>query len=376
MSWLVYRITHSAFVLGLVAFSSQIFSFILSPFIGVLVDRYSRCRILIITQILSMLQAFILFFLVTKGLLATWHIISLSMFLGIINSLDVPARQAFVVDMVEKKQDLGNAIALNSFMFNVARLAGPSVAGIVIAVAGESICFLANGLSYIAVIIALFFMKIKPQNKPTLKQHMLKDLKQGFTYSFGFAPIKNILFLTGITSLMGMSYAVLMPVFAVHIFGGGPQDFGFLMGAVGVGALFGTIYLACHLNAISLARKITVASAVFGISLVIFSFSHNIWFSVLVLAVIGFSMLVQLASSNTVLQTIIEDNMRGRVMGLYTMAFMGLTPFGSLLAGSLANKIGAPNTLAIGGACCIFGSFLFAAKESLLQQTVEQTIAK
>ena len=370
MSWIVYRITSSPLALGVVAFSSQIFNFILGPFMGVFVDRYNRRNILIITQILSMLQAFILFFLVTKGLLVVWEIIVLSMFLGIINSFDVPARHSFVVDIVEKKEDLGNAIALNSFMFNIARLIGPSIAGIIIAFAGEGSCFLINGLSYIAVIIALLIMKIKPKNIKKSEGAILHELKQGLKYAFGSVPIKSILLLTSITSLMGMSYAILMPVFAVHIFGGGPQDYGFLMGAVGVGALLGTIYLASHTSIVSLTKKITVASAVFGASLIIFSLSKNLWFSVLVLTGIGFSMLVQLASSNTVLQTIIDDDKRGRVMSLYTMAFMGVSPFGSLLAGALASRIGAPNTLIIGGASCIFGSYLFARTEHFLKRAV------
>jgi len=373
MSWIVYRITSSPLALGIVAFSSQIFNFILGPFMGVFVDRYNRRDILIITQILSMLQAFILFFLVTRGLLVVWQIIVLSMFLGIINSFDVPARHSFVVDIVEKKEDLGNAIALNSFMFNIARLIGPAVAGIIIALAGEGFCFLINGLSYIAVIAALLIMNIKPKNIKKSESAILHDFKQGFKYSFGSTPIKSILLLTGITSLMGMSYAILMPVFAVHIFGGGPQDYGFLMGAVGVGALLGTIYLASHTSIVSLAKKITVASAVFGISLVAFALSKNLWLSVVILGCIGFSMLVQLASSNTVLQSIIDDDKRGRVMSLYTMAFMGVSPFGSLLAGGLASKIGAPNTLIIGGLFCIFGSYLFARKEHFLRKALLNT---
>ncbi len=371
MSWLVYRITNSPFVLGVVAFSSQIFNFILGPFIGVFVDRYNRHRILIVTQILSMIQAFILFFLVEQKLIAVWHIIVLSMFLGIINSLDVPARQSFVVDMVEKKEDLGNAIALNSFMFNFARIIGPSVSGIIIGIGGESFCFFLNGLSYIPVIIALLLMKIARRNIKNPEQDVVKALKEGFKYSFGSMPIKIILFLTGITSLMGMSYVVLMPVFAVNIFGGQAQDYGYLMGAIGVGALLGTIYLASHTSIASLTRKITAASALFGITLVLFGLSKNLWLSVVILAFVGFSMMIQLASSNTVLQSIIEDSKRGRVMSLYAMALMGVSPFGSLLAGALANKIGAPNTIIIGGLFCVFGSYLFAVKEHQLRKAVQ-----
>jgi len=369
MSWLVYRMTNSPLILGMIAFSSQIFAFFLSPFIGVFVDRYNRHRILIITQSLSMLQAFILFFLASKSLISVGLIIALSMFLGIVNAIDIPTRQSFIVEMVENKKDLANAIALNSFIFNAARLVGPSVAGMLIAITGESVCFLINGLSYIAVIWALIKMQVKPR-QPAQRGDVLKDFKEGFSYTFGFLPIKAILFLTAVASLTGMSYAVLMPVFAVNIFGGGPQIYGLLMAAIGIGAIVGTLYLASHKSVLHLANKIWVASAIFGASLIVFSFSHVIWFSLLVLLVAGFSMMVQLASSNTIVQTIVDDNKRGRVMSFYTMCFMGVAPFGGLLSGYFAHKIGAPFTLVLGGFFSIAGALLFAAKSKQLKEAL------
>ncbi len=367
MSWLIYRLTNSPLILGMVAFSSQIFAFFLSPFIGVFVDRYNRHRMLIITQSLSMLQAFMLFFLALNSWISVWLIIVLSMFLGIVNAIDIPTRQSFIVEMVDNKKDLANAIALNSFIFNSARLIGPSVAGMLIAITGESVCFLINGLSYIAVIWALLKMRVKKRATPAQRGDVLKDFKEGFSYTFGFLPIKAILFLTAVASLTGMSYAVLMPVFAVNVFGGGPQVYGLLMTAIGIGAIFGTLYLASHQSVLHLADKIWAASAIFGASLIVFSFSRSFWFSLVVLLVAGFSMMVQLASSNTVVQTIVDDNKRGRVMSFYTMCFMGVAPFGGLLSGYLAQAIGAPSTLVLGGFFSVTGALLFAAKSKQLK---------
>jgi MFS family permease len=317
-----------------------------------------------------MLQAFVLFFLASNSLVSVGLIIALSMFLGIVNAFDIPTRQSFIVEMVENKKDLANAIALNSFIFNAARLVGPSVAGILIAITGESICFLINGLSYIAVIWALTKMQVKKHKGPVQRGDVLKDFKEGFSYTFGFLPIKAILFLTALASLTGMSYAVLMPVFAVDIFGGGPQVYGLLMAAIGIGAIAGTLYLASHQSVLHLANKIPAASAIFGASLIVFSFSHTLWFSLVVLLVAGFSMMIQLASSNTVVQTIVEDNKRGRVMSFYTMCFMGVAPFGGLLSGYLAHKIGAPFTLISGGFFSIIGALLFAAKSRQLKEAL------
>lgn len=362
MSWLVYRLTDSALLLGVVGFTSRIPTFLLASLAGVLADRWNRHRVLVITQTLSMIQAMILAILVLTRTIAVWHIIFLSLSLGLINALDIPTRQSFVVDMIEKREDLGNAIALNSSIVNGARLIGPSVAGMLIATLGEGMCFLLNGLSFIAVIFALLAMKITPKKREAQSSKVFQGLKEGFSYAFGFAPIRSVLLLLGLVSLMGMPFTVLMPIFAEKILHGGPQALGFLSGATGVGAIAGSIYLASRKSVLGLGRIIVISSNLFGIGLIGFSLSRLFWLSLLMMLLTGFGMMVEMASSNTVLQTIVEEDKRGRIMSFYTMAFMGMVPFGSLLAGTLANNIGAPNTVMIGGVACILGSVLFAKK--------------
>jgi MFS family permease len=362
MNWLVYRLTDSALLLGVVGFTSRIPTFLLASLAGVLADRWNRHRVLVITQTLSMIQAMILAVLVLTGTIAVWHIILLSLSLGLINALDIPTRQSFVVDMIEKREDLGNAIALNSSIVNGARLIGPSVAGMLIATLGEGMCFLLNGLSFIAVIFALLAMKITPKKREAQSSKVFQGLKEGFSYAFGFAPIRSVLLLLGLVSLMGMPFAVLMPIFAEKILPGGPQALGFLSGATGVGAIAGSIYLASRKSVLGLGRIIVISSNLFGIGLIGFSLSRLFWLSLLMMLLTGFGMMVEMASSNTVLQTMVEEDKRGRIMSFYTMAFMGMVPFGSLLAGTLANNIGAPNTVMIGGVACILGSVLFAKK--------------
>ena len=378
MSWLVYRMTNSALMLGVVGFASQIPAFILSPFTGVLADRHNRHKILLFTQALAMLQAFILAFLTLTGNIAVWHIIVMGIFLGCINSIDIPSRHSFILQMIEEKENLGNAIALNSMMFNMARLIGPSVAGVLIAIAGEGLCFLVNSISYLAVIASLIIMdkgvKIKKDRKEGYD--IFKDIKEGFSYAFRSWPIRAILLLLSIISMMGMSYAVLMPVFARDILGGGPHTLGFLMGAVGLGSLAGTVYLASRKKAITIGNMLPVSAGIFGIGITAFSFSRNIWISMVLLFISGFGIMVQMASSNTILQTIVDDDKRGRVMSFYTMAFMGMAPLGSLLAGSMATRFGAANTLIISGICCIIASLVFVFKIPFLRKIVQPIYVK
>ena len=359
MSWLVYRLTNSVFLLGLIGFSSQISSLFFSPFAGVLSDRWNRHHILVATQSLAMIQAFILAYLTLMGVVAVHHLIILSIFLGLVNAFDMPTRQAFVVEMVEKRADLGNAIALNSFLFNGARLVGPSIAGILISILGEGLCFLLNGVSFLAVIIALLAMKMTPNKEDSEKTRVLQGLKEGFIYAFGFPPIRSILFFLGWISLVGTANTTLMPVFARDILHGDSKTYGFLMAAIGVGAIIGAIFLASRKNALGLGRIITIASSIFGIGLISFSLSHVLWLSFFLLLLTGFGMMVHMASSNTILQTIVDDDKRGRVMSLYAMAFMGMAPLGSLVGGSLAGWIGAPTTLILVGTSCMIGSLLF-----------------
>ncbi|MBN2030040.1 MFS transporter [bacterium] len=374
--WLVYDLTASTFLLGVVGFAGQITTFLLAPLAGVLTDRYNRYHILIATQVLATIQALILAFLFFIRALDVWYILFLSVLLGSINAFDIPARQSFVVEMVEKKEDLGNAIALNSSMVNGARLLGPSIAGILIALTGEGICFLINGLSYFVVIVALLKMKIVPRKIDKKNTHVFKELKEGFVYTFGFVPIKSVILLLTLVSLMGMPYSVLMPVFAKEILHGSSHTFGFLMGASGLGALIGAMYLASRKSVLMIGRMIPFAAAIFGVGLVAFSLSRLFILSFILMVITGLGMMLQMASSNTILQTIVDDDKRGRVMSFYTMAFIGTAPFGSLLAGGLASRFGVATTLIIGGISCIAGAIAFAGRLSELKKMVHPIYVK
>ncbi len=332
-SWLVYRLTGSAAILGIVGFAGQIPTFVLAPFAGVWADRLSRYRVLVATQVLSMLQSLALAWLALAGTIKVSHILWLSAFQGIINAFDMPARQAFVVEMVDDRADLPNAIALNSSMVNGARLIGPSVAGVLISVSSEGWCFLLDGISYLAVIASLLMMRLPAARPRGPEARVLVEVRDGLRYAFGFAPIRSVLLLLALISLMGMPYTVLMPLMAAQVLHGGPHTLGFLMGAMGLGALGGAVYLASRRSILGLGRVIPAAAALFGAGLVAFSLSRAVALSLPIMVVIGVGFMVQLASSNTILQTIVREEMRGRVMALYAMAFMGMAPFGSLLAG-------------------------------------------
>ena len=374
MPWLVYDITKSVVLLGIVSFIGQIPTFIVSPFAGVLTDRWNRYRIMIITQILSMIQAAVLTWLVLTGTIEVWHIIVLSGILGCINAFDIPARQAFVVQMVDKKADLANAIALNSSLVNGARLLGPSIAGILIATTGEGICFLLNTLSYIFVIASLAFMNVPTKINNTEHKPVLKAFRDGFVYTFGFIPIKYIILLLALISLTGIPYTVLMPVFVKEILHGGSHTFGFLIGASGFGALIGTLYLASRNSVNGLIKIIPLAAIAFGSGLVMFSLSRYFLLSFVLLTITGGGMMMQMASSNTMLQTIADDERRGRVMSFYTMAFMGTAPFGSLIAGYSAKIIGVPFTILIGGLSCIAGGLYFYFKVPYITKFINKNI--
>ena len=376
MSWLVYRLTDSALLLGLVGFVGQIPIFLFTPFAGVLADRLNRRRILIATQILAMLQAFILAFLVLTDLVVVWHLILLNIFLGFVDAVDTPVRQSFVIDMVERREDLGNAIALNSSMVNSAQLVGPSIAGLMIGAMGEGLCFLLNALSYLAVIASLFAMKMTPKETEFSRTRILEGLKEGVSYAFGFRPIRFLLLLIALVSLMGIPYMVLMPIFARDILHGGPHTLGFLMGSTGVGALVGGVYLASRKTVLGLERWMSLATGTLGVSLIAFSLSRVFWLSLFLMFLAGFGLAVQIGAGNTVVQTLVDEDKRGRVMSIYVMAFRGMMTFGSLLAGGLASMIGAPNTLIIGGTSCILGSLMFAQKLPVLRQMARPIYVK
>ncbi len=368
VAWLVWRMTHNAWLLGLVGFAAQIPTFLMAPLAGVLVDRVDRHRLVIRTQVLAMVQALMLAGLMYSGRLAIWHLVALSVVLGVINALDMPARQSFVVQMLDRREDLTNAIALNSSMFNGARLVGPAIAGLLIASFGEGLCFLLNGLSYIAVIAGLLMMRVSPSARVGRHTAVLENLREGFRYAFGFPPIRWLLLLVALVSLAGASYAQLLPIFAQQILHGDARTQGFLVSAAGVGALTGAIYLAWRPNVQGLERVIAWAPAVFGAGLIGLGLSRWLWLTLAVMPVIGLGLMVQMASTNTVLQTIVDDDKRGRVMSFYSMAFMGMVPLGSLLAGVGAHFIGAPRMVILGGMCCIAGSVVFARRLPALRE--------
>ena len=357
-SWLVYRLTGSPLLLGSVGFASQIPVFLMAPIGGTTADRVSRHRVIIATQTVSMVLAFILAALTLSHRVEVWHIFVLASLLGVVNAFDIPARQAFLVEMVGK-EDLMNAIALNSSMFNGARIIGPAVAGVLVAKIGEGWCFFANGLSYIAVIVGLLMMHIACAKRGYTTASPLEHIIEGFRFVRSKAPIRALLLLLGLVSLVGMPYTVLMPIFADRILHGGARGLGILMGATGVGALLGALTLAFRSGVRGLGRWVALACAGFGVSLLLFSFSRKFLVSVALLLPVGFSMMLQMACSNTLIQAMVPDQLRGRVMAVYSMMFMGMAPFGAFLGGAVANRLGAPLTVAVGGVASIIGAIWF-----------------
>ena len=361
-SWLVYQLTHSALLLGIVGFAGQIFTFLLAPFAGVWVERLDRRKILVWTQALAAVQSLALAALTLARVINIWEIIALSLFQGLINAFDMPGRQAFIVQMVESREDLGNAIGINSSMVNSARLIGPALAGIVIAAWGEGWCFLIDGISYFAVIASLLMMQLKPIEQRRSSTSMFEQMREGWSYVNSFVPIRTVLTLFAVLSLMGWPYAVLLPIFAAKVLHGGPNTLGLLTGASGVGALAAALGLAFRKSVVGLTRSIQRAAGMFGAGLIFFGLSHTLWLSLSMMLIVGYGMMLGLAGSNTIIQTLVPENMRGRVMSYYTMAFVGMAPFGSLLAGGLAHWIGASHTVMITGACCLLGCGWFTLK--------------
>lgn len=368
--WLVYRLTGSPVWLGVVGFCTQIPAFLLAPYAGVMIDRWNRYRVLVATQVCAMIQAFALALLYYTHVIRIWQIVALGIFLGIVNAFDMPARQSLVIKLVEKREDLGNAIALNSTMVNLARLLGPSIAGVLIALTNEGFCFLCNGISFFFVIISLLMMNFSFERAPKTKAHVLQEFKMGFSYVFGFIPFRYVILLLALVSLMGSPYAVLMPVFAREVLHGGSYTFGFIMGSSGVGALIGAFYLASRKTVSGLEKVIPVAALVFGAGLVAFSFSRIMTLCCLLMFVVGFGMTVGMASSNTLIQTLADDDKRGRVMSFYTMAFIGSVPIGSLFSGIMAEHIGAPGALLTGGVACILGAIVYILNLPKLKKMV------
>jgi MFS family permease len=367
-SWLVYRLTKSAILLGTVGFAGQIPTFLLAPIAGVIVDRIDRRQVLVWTQTAAMLQSLLLAWLTLSNRINITEILILSAVQGVINAFDMPGRQSFMIRMVEDRGDLSNAIAINSSMVNVARLIGPSLAGVVIAATNEGWCFFIDGVSYIAVIASLLMMRIQPEEQSHHGATMIEQLRQGWVYVAESRPIRSILLLFALLSLMGWPFMVLMPIFAAQVLHGGPHTLGFLMGAVGVGSLISALSLVLRRSVRGLTRVIPIAAAVFGVGLIAFGLSNTLWLSMLMMLVTGFGMMQGLTSSNTILQTLVDEKMRGRVMSYYTMAFVGMAPFGSLLSGALAHAMGAPHTVMLSGVACIVGGILFWSQLSAIRR--------
>jgi MFS family permease len=367
-SWMIYRLTGSALLLGLIGFAGQIPTFFLAPFAGVLVDRWNRHRVLLVTQVLAMLQSAGLAALAFSGTVTVGRVAALSVLQGLINAFDMPARQAMVSEMVEARADLANAIALNSTLVNLARLVGPSIAGVLLAAFGEGWCFALDALSYVAVIASLLAMRLKIRVVAPSTKHVLAELADGFRYVAGHKPIRSILLLLGLVSLTGVPYVVLMPIFAARVLGGGPHVLGILMGAAGLGAVVGALWLASRPSVLGLGRILVGFGAAFGVGLAGFSFSRWMWLSVPLLVVVGAGMMVQMAASNTLVQTLVDEDKRGRVMSFYAVAFFGMAPIGSLAAGWLGDRIGAPATVLAGGIATLVAVALFARALPELRQ--------
>ncbi|HEY0702109.1 MAG TPA: MFS transporter [Candidatus Acidoferrales bacterium] len=358
-SWLVYRLTHSALWLGVVSFAGYIAASALAPFAGVWVERINRRKLLVVTQAAGAVQSLALAALTLAHLITLPEIIALAALQGLINAFDMPGRQSFLIQMVEDRADLSNAIAINSSMANGARLVGPAIAGLVIGAFGEGWCFLLDGLSYFAVIASLLAMRIQPMNIPRKASTMFEQMREGFAYVHGFRPIRTVLLLFTLISLMGYSYSVLLPLFAGQILGGGAYTLGWLTGATGIGAVTSAFSLAIRKSVVGLTRMVQIASAMLGTALILFGFSHVLWLSLILMAFVGFGLMQCAAASNTIIQSLVAEDKRARVMSYYTTAFVGAAPFGSLLAGALAHKIGAPHTVMVTGSFCIVGSVLF-----------------
>lgn len=376
-SWLVYRLTGSPMALGVVGFAGQFPGFVMGPFAGAFLDRWDRHRVLVATQTLSMLHSFALALLTFTGHITVPAIVALNAVQGVVNAFDLPARQAFLPTMISDREDLANAIAMNSSMFNAARLVGPSIAGVMIATAGEAWCFLLDGVSYFAVIMALLAMKnVRRLDRPAAHPGIVEHLLEGWRYVFGFRPIRSLILQLAWLCLIAMPFSVLMPVFADEILGGGPHTLGFLMAASGLGALAGALWLTTRRSVVGLGRVILFNTIVFGGGLIGFGLSRWFWLSLLALMVVGFGMMVQMASTNTVIQTIVDEEKRGRVMSFYTMSFLGTAPFGSLLAGWLSTRIGAPQTVVFSGMLCLATAVWFSRELPAIRALVRPIYMK
>jgi MFS family permease len=375
-SWLVYRLTDSEFLLGLVTFVGQIPSLVLSPIAGVYIDRWNKHRVLLITQVLAMCQSTMLSFLTLTDRITVGDVLLLQTLQGIINAFDTPARQSFVVQMVEDRADLPNAIALNSALVNGSRMIGPAIGGLLIAAVGEGWCFAVDAVSYVFVIGSLMAMQVSMSIEREDRTPVITALAAGYRYVSEFAPVRSGLLLVALISMLGMPYQVLMPVMASEVLGGGANTLGVLMTATGLGALVGSVYLASRHTVLGLGRRIAQAAMLFGGALIAFSLSNHLWLSLLLLPLTGVGFIITLAATNTVVQTVVPEELRGRVMSFYTVAFLGTSPIGSLFAGLAAERIGAPSTIALGGTACLIGGAWFYSTLPRLRALIRPVYAE
>ncbi|MCK9330729.1 MAG: MFS transporter [Candidatus Cloacimonetes bacterium] len=362
LSWYIYTLTNSVFWLGLLGFISQIPSFFITPFGGYIADKFPRIKVLRLSQSLAMCQALILAILVLSQTAQIWHIVVLSFFLGSIEAFEAPIRHSFVVNLIEDKTLVGNAIALNSAMFNGARLIGPAVAGYLVAFLGEGLCFLANGISYIAVLISLFNIRNINQELNIGKTKVLENIKEGYSYLLKHKSILYFIFNIIIFTLFGFNYVVLLPFLSREVLGGDAKTLGMLMSMIGLGALIGAIYLGSRKNSIGLSKIIVNVGHMACIAIFLIAFSKNITLSAVLALICGTGMMMQMAGANTVIQTLVDDRMRGRIMSIYSLAFLGFMPLGSLLSGYLSTLIGVTPTLSISAVICLISGFLMRKK--------------
>ena len=374
--WLLYKMTDSATLLGLLGFASSLPILLLSPFAGLWADRCNLHRVMFATQILEMLQAITLAALAVAGILAPWHMITLAMLLGVLIAIELPVRHAYLLELVGNKADLPNAIAVTSLMANCGRLVGPVLAGIVIAALGEPACFVINALTYTTVMVSFLMIKVKPTVREPNTTPMLQGMREGFQYAWQSLPIRSLLLLLTVVGFLATPYINLMPVLTREVFAVGAREMGFMIGAAGLGAVAGTLYLATRSSVRGLVRLLTYAALAAGISLALVAHVKSVWLSIPLLAITGFGILATSVSVNMIVQSIVDDDKRGRVMALYTASFMGMAPFGALLAGALADVIGVATTLTIAGTCCAVGALVLASRHRQIREELRATYAR
>ena len=374
--WLVYELTHSALLLGVVSFAGQIVSFLTGPFAGVWVERLDRRKLMIWTQAIGGLQSLFLAVVTLTHVVTLWQIIVLSIVAGVVGALSVPARLSFVALMVEDRNDVDNGVALVTSMNNVARLVGPAIAGLVIAAWGEGWCFLIDAISFLPVIASLTLMRMKIPPGRRNSRGMFEEIREGWNYVSTFLPVRTLLIFLALISLMGNSYAVLLPVFAAKVLNGGPTTLGWLTSASGIGALASTFLLALRKSVVGLARRVQIAGTLLGLALILFGGSHELWLSLPLMALIGFGLMQSVTAINTIIQSLVPEDMRGRAMSYYTMAFLGAAPFGNLFASALADRLGANIAVSLTGAACLAGSIWLALQLPSLTAAMQPIYAE